>query len=59
MVNGGCSDFHKADLTATCANIDKAGRLLGWKPEISLQEGVARTVKWMKDNWDWVKALKI
>ncbi|MDD2714796.1 MAG: GDP-mannose 4,6-dehydratase [Candidatus Wallbacteria bacterium] len=53
------ADFHKADLTATCANIEKAGRLLNWKPEVSLQEGVARTVKWMKDNWDWVKDLKI
>ncbi|MDD5091226.1 MAG: SDR family NAD(P)-dependent oxidoreductase [Candidatus Wallbacteria bacterium] len=51
--------FHKADMTATCADIAKAGKLLGWKPEISLEKGISLTVEWMKDNWDWVAGLRI
>ena len=52
-------DFHKADMKKTWAHIEKAKSLLGWKPEVSLEEGVKRTVEWFRENWNWVKDLKI
>lgn len=52
-------DFHKADVKATCADIDKAKQLLNWHPRVSLEEGIQRTVKWTRDNWEWVQKIKI
>ena len=52
-------DFHKADLKATWADISKAQKLLGWKPKIPLEEGIRRTVEWFKQNWNWVKDVKL
>ena len=37
-------DFHKADIKETWADISKAEKLLGWKPQISIEEGLKRTV---------------
>lgn len=51
--------FHKADLTETWADIEKAGRLLHWKPEIELEEGLERTVRWYRDNLGWVKDVEL
>ena len=51
--------FHKADMKATCADIDKAKKLLDWKPQVNLEEGIKRTVQWTKDNWEWVKSIEI
>jgi UDP-glucuronate 4-epimerase len=39
-------EFHIADVKETWANIAKAERLLGWKPEISFEEGINRSVEW-------------
>jgi len=33
--------FHKADMKETWADIEKAGKLLGWKPQIDIDEGKA------------------
>lgn len=52
-------EFHKADMKATWAEIEKARKLLGWQPQVSLEEGIKRTVEWTKDNWEWVKDIKI
>ncbi len=51
--------FHKADMKDTWADINKANELLGWKPDVSLEEGIERTVRWFRDNWEWVKDLKV
>jgi nucleoside-diphosphate-sugar epimerase len=32
------------------ADITKSGRLLGWRPETSLRDGIARTVAWTKER---------
>jgi dTDP-glucose 4,6-dehydratase len=32
---------------------DKAERLLGWRAQTSLEEGLRRTVAWYRDNEDW------
>jgi len=52
-------EFHKADMKATWADIGKARKLLGWQPQVSLEEGIKRTVAWTKDNWAWVQNIKI
>jgi UDP-glucuronate 4-epimerase len=51
--------FHKADLKATWADINKAKQLLDWEPKVSLQEGLRRTVEWFKENWNWLKEIEI
>ncbi len=33
------------------ADISKARRMLGFNPQINLQEGITRTVAWYRDNW--------
>jgi UDP-glucuronate 4-epimerase len=43
-------EFHIADIKETWANISKAERLLGWKPEISFEEGIKRAVDWHLAN---------
>lgn len=52
-------DFHKADMKDTWADIKKAEKLLGWRPKVSLEEGIKRTVEWTVENWEWVKDIKI
>ncbi len=52
-------EFHKADLKATWADISKAEKLLGWKPQIPLEEGLKQTVEWFRENWNWVKNLRL
>jgi dTDP-glucose 4,6-dehydratase len=34
-----------------CPDISRAGRVLGWRPEVSLDEGLARTVEWCRTHW--------
>jgi nucleoside-diphosphate-sugar epimerase len=46
---------HPADVTATWADIGKAQRLLGWRPEVSLPEGIARLVAWYQGEHAWAK----
>ena len=52
-------EFQKADMKATWADIGKAKKLLDWQPQVSLEEGIKRTVEWTKDNWEWVKKIEI
>jgi nucleoside-diphosphate-sugar epimerase len=42
--------FHKADMESTYADIDKAARLLHWKPTVSLEEGLKKSVEWYQEN---------
>ena len=42
--------FHKADMVATWANISLAKKLLGWKPTVTIEEGIKNTVKWHIEN---------
>lgn len=51
--------FHKADLKETWADIEKAKRLLGWAPTVSLEEGLRRSVRWYLDNRDWLANLPV
>lgn len=51
--------FHKADLKETWADITKAERILGWKPKISFEEGIKRTIDWYIENRDWLKEVEV
>ena len=42
--------FHKADMTATWADISKAKQFLGWVPSMSVREGISRCVSYFKAN---------
>ncbi len=44
---------HPADVETTWASIEKARRLLGWEPTISLPEGIQRTVAWYQAERAW------
>lgn len=46
---------HPADVLATWADIGKAERLLGWRPQVSYREGIAALVAWYRENRAWAK----
>jgi UDP-glucuronate 4-epimerase len=50
---------HPADVPATWANVEKAKRLLGWTPQISLEEGLRRTVEWYQANRELALKLEL
>jgi nucleoside-diphosphate-sugar epimerase len=35
----------------------KAERILGWKPSLTLEEGIRKTVKWYTANRSWWEGL--
>jgi nucleoside-diphosphate-sugar epimerase len=51
--------FHQADMKSTWADISKAKQLLGWEPTISLDEGIARTVAWYRDNLSFAESIRL
>ena len=51
--------FHVADIKSTWADISKAERLLGWKPELSLDEGLSLTMDWYEANRSWLKDVEL
>ena len=50
--------LHPADVTATWAHIEKAKKMLGWKPKMPLEQGVENTVRWFLENKKFLKSLK-
>jgi UDP-N-acetylglucosamine 4-epimerase len=42
----------KGDIKHSLANIDKARKILDYNPEFSIDEGLAITIKWYRDNPD-------
>lgn len=40
----------KPSVEVTYANIDKAKKLLGWEPKVSLEEGITKLVAWFRLN---------
>ncbi|RKX62949.1 MAG: nucleotide sugar epimerase [Thermodesulfobacteriota bacterium] len=51
--------FHKADVKITWAEIKKAKKILGWEPEIGIEEGLKRTVNWALENIELIKSIKV
>ena len=49
----------KADMLANLADITKARQMLGWDPEVDLDEGLRRTTDWYLRERDWLKDIRI
>ncbi|HTX80007.1 MAG TPA: NAD-dependent epimerase/dehydratase family protein [Longilinea sp.] len=49
---------NKADMQANWANVDKARRLLGWEPQVNLEEGLRLTVEWYLKERSWASQIE-
>lgn len=49
---------HPADVFENVADVTKARRELGWKPEVNLEEGVTSLVNWYLQEREWVKDIE-
>jgi len=47
--------FQKTDMEVTWADIAKASRLIGWKPRVTLEEGIKLTIDWHRANQHWLR----
>jgi NAD dependent epimerase/dehydratase len=45
-----------SEVERLCADASKAEALLGWKSEVSIEQGLARTAEWLRDSVDDYKA---
>jgi len=52
-------EAHAADVPTTWAKVEKAARLLAWRPQVALHEGIARTVAWYEAERAWAKELRV
>jgi nucleoside-diphosphate-sugar epimerase len=50
---------HPADVPATWADITKARLLLGWSPQIPLEEGLARCVAWYQSEHALAQSIEL
>ena len=50
---------HPADVPTTQADVSKAARLLGWKPQIAIEEGLRRSVEWYRENRELARSLEL
>jgi nucleoside-diphosphate-sugar epimerase len=48
---------HPADMQANWANVEKAGELLGWVPETSLDVGIQNLVSWYRAERQWASGI--
>lgn len=50
--------MHPADVPATWADIEKSKTQLGWKPAVSIEQGIEKTTAWYLENKDFINKLK-
>lgn len=53
------SPAHPSDVQATWADISAAGKLLEWRPQVDIAEGVRRTVDWYRENRALASSLEV
>lgn len=51
--------FFKGDMQTTWASIAKAKTLLDWRPTVSFEEGLCRTVSWARENIELMSLIVI
>ncbi len=49
---------HPADMMANWADVEKAKRILGWEPRVSLEQGVSQLLAWYESEREWVSQVK-
>jgi nucleoside-diphosphate-sugar epimerase len=52
------NDFHPADVLTNHADVSKAKELLGWQPQVGLDEGITRLVDWYMQERDWASQIE-
>jgi UDP-glucuronate 4-epimerase len=45
------------EMQANWADVQKAGQLLGWEPQVGLQEGVSILVDWYRKERSWASQI--
>ena len=50
--------FHPADSKASLADTTLASQLLGWEPQVGLEEGLTRLVEWYRQERAWAKDIE-
>ncbi len=50
--------FHPADMRTNWADVTKAGRMLGWEPQVTLKEGIAHLVDWYQAEHSWASQIQ-
>jgi nucleoside-diphosphate-sugar epimerase len=48
---------HAADVDATWADVSRAREILGWRPQVSCEEGLRNVVDWYRQNRDWAREI--
>jgi UDP-glucuronate 4-epimerase len=51
-------DFHPADVRSNQADVTQAKQLLGWEPQVDLEEGVTRLVNWYMEERAWASQIE-
>ncbi len=51
-------DFHPADVLTNHADVSRAKELLGWRPQVGLDEGITRLVDWYMQERDWASQVE-
>jgi nucleoside-diphosphate-sugar epimerase len=46
-------------MKTTWADIAKAKRLLDWEPQVSLQDGIQKTLGWHQANRTWLDDIRL
>ena len=52
------SDWRPGDQSVFVCNLEKAREHMGWRPDISVKEGVGQLISWVRENeplFDWLK----
>lgn len=52
------TDFHPADVTTNHADVSRARDLLGWAPQVGLEEGITNLVDWYMQERDWASQIE-
>ena len=50
---------NKTDIQTTWADTSLARKILGWRPQVGLEEGIRRTVRWHEANKHWLKNIAL
>lgn len=49
----------RADMLSNLADVSKAKTLLGWEPQVSLEEGIQRSVDWYRSERSFLKDIRL